>query len=70
MERVKNSSTLRIAFDVAMGVFLLAMVAVFFGGTLDLPITVLIALIIIIGTALVVRQNHQIFQALYEQDRI
>lgn len=70
MEKVGVSGALKIAFDVAVGVILLTLVAVFFGSRIDTAAIVLISLVVVAGTGLMVRQDSQILSAAaHEEDR-
>lgn len=70
MEKVGVSGALKIAFDVAIGVIVLALVAVFFGGRIDTAAIVLISLVVVAATGFMVRQDSQILSATRsEEDR-
>lgn len=69
MEKVGVSGALKIAFDVAVGVIVLTLVAVFFGSKLDLAAIVLISLVDVVGTGFMVRQDSQILLAASREDQ-
>lgn len=68
MERVINSGTLKLAFDFVIGTALLVLAATFFSTNFDMAVTVLSAILVIVGTALFMRQDYQIIKA-YKEER-
>lgn len=69
MEKIVNSGTLRIAFDFLIGVVLLVLAVVFVNAHFDFAITVLSAILIVLGTGLFIRQDYQIIKA-YKAERV
>jgi len=69
MAKIINSGTIRLAFDFLMGVILLALAVFFVGAHFDPAITVLSVVIIVVGTALYIRQDYMIIKT-YKAERI
>lgn len=63
MEREKSCVVLKIVFELLSGLFLIAGVTLLGGRLFDLPIVVLITILIGFTTAMLVRQDKQILDA-------
>lgn len=69
MERIINSGTIRLAFDFILGVTLLVLLTLFLSANFDMVVTALSAFLVVVSTALFMRQDYQIIKG-YKAERV